>query len=101
GTSRTSPSSSSTSSATIRSGRAAVLARAARLRGSGGRLPRRGTAPRAGGPACDLGRPARLARADGAPRRAGLARRRLSVVELGGIAQPLRVVRRDGVSLLG
>ena len=42
----------------------------------------------------DLGRPPRLARADCAARRAGRARRRVPVVVLGRLAQPLRLARR-------
>ena len=49
----------------------------------------------------DLGRAHRLARADGAARRAGGARRRLPVVELGRLAQPLRLARRRRVPDLG
>ena len=49
----------------------------------------------------DLGRPARLARADGAARRPGRAGRRLSVVELGRRAQPALVARRRRVPDLG
>ena len=49
----------------------------------------------------DLGRAHRVARADGAPRRAGGARGRLSVGHVGRIAQPLRLARRRCVSDLG
>ena len=49
----------------------------------------------------DVGRAARLARADRAARRPGRARRRLPVVELGGLAQPLRLARRRRVPDLG
>ena len=48
-----------------------------------------------------LGRAPRLARADGAARRAGRARGRLSVGHVGGLAQPLRLARRRRVSDLG
>ena len=49
----------------------------------------------------DLGRAHRLARADRAARRPGRARRRLPVVELGRLAQPLRLARRRRLPDLG
>ena len=49
----------------------------------------------------DLGRAGRLARADGAARRAGRAHRRLPVVDLGRLAQPLRLARRRRLPDLG
>ena len=49
----------------------------------------------------DVGSAARLARADRAARRAGGRRRRLPVVDLGRVAQPLRLVRRRRLPDLG
>ena len=49
----------------------------------------------------DVGRSDRLARPDRAARRAGGAGRRLSVVDLGRLAQPLRLVRRRHLPDLG
>src|SRR4051812_1462233 len=65
----------------------ALLARAPRLRRGRLRLHERSHDTR-----CDLGRPARLARADRAPRRAGRRSRRIPLVELGRHAQPVRLV---------
>ena len=53
------------------------------------------------GPARDLGRSARLAAPDGAARAPGGARRRLPVVDLGRLAEPVRLARRERVPDLG
>ena len=68
---------------------------------AGGRRVRRRR--RLPGPAAgrDVGRAARLARADCAAERAGGAGGRLSVGRLGGLAQPLRLARRRRLSLWG
>ena len=71
------------------------------LRRSRRRLLRRRAPSRHGRSGGDVGRAARLARADGAARRAGRSRRRLPVGDVGGVAQPFRLARRRGVSHLG
>ena len=71
------------------------------LRRGGDRVRRRGAAPGAARPRRDLGRPARLAARRPRCCRAGGARRRLPVGDLGRLAQPLRLARRRGLPRLG